>query len=212
MRGGAREIPNVTSPLSLVADLRSRQIVASTSIDAPKEGTSIDGRVSWLLRQLQAAPDNVKVEAKAAYRSTPFAAPLSAVRDDPSVIYPEGGRDIRVFILSLSSNAGLKRDNSRGSFVESVVNATETFYGEVLQKLRAWKAAPPKLKKSAEQEETPAEAVAEILGVEPTQIADVQGPGKSQEEELPPPDPDVGHEPLVQTRVPPDAPAEDWPR
>jgi len=199
---GDLQIPNVTSPLSVIADLRSRQIIASTSIDAPKEGTS-RGRVSWMLRQLQGAPDNVKVEAKAAYRSTPIAAPLSAVREDPSVIYPEAGREIRVFILSLSSNAGLKRDDSRGSFVESVVSATERFYGEVLQKLRAWKAAPPKLKKSGEQEETPAETVADILGIEPTQIGEVQSPGESRGLELPPPDPDVADEPSAPTQGPP---------
>ena len=86
-------------------------------------------------------------------------------------LYPEGGKEIRAFGLSLSSNMGPKRDAGRGSFVESVLTATETFYGEVLQNLRQWKAAPPKLKKSVEPEESPQEAVAEIVGVEPEQIA-----------------------------------------
>jgi hypothetical protein len=55
--------------------------------------------------------------------------------------------------------------------VESVLTAIETFYGEVLQNLRPWKATPPKLKKSVEPEESPQEAVAEIVGVEPEQVA-----------------------------------------
>jgi hypothetical protein len=42
-------IPSVAAPLGLVADLRSRQIIASTELDAPREGTT-KGRVSWLLR------------------------------------------------------------------------------------------------------------------------------------------------------------------
>lgn len=166
------QIPNVAGPLTVVADLRTRQIHASTAIDAPREGTS-RGRVSWLLRQLSTAPDGLKVEARLAYRPIPLAAPLAAVREEPSVIYPEAGKEIRGFGLSLSSNMGSKRDAGRGSFVESVLTATETFYGEVLQNLRPWKAAPPRLKKSMEPEESPQEAVAEIIGVEPEQIAAV---------------------------------------
>jgi hypothetical protein len=166
------QIPNVAGPLTVVADLRTRQIYASTAIEAPREGTS-RGRVSWLLRQLSTAPDGLKVEARLAYHSTPLAAPLAAIREEPSLIYPESGKEIRGFGLSLSSNMGSKRDAGRGSFVESVLTATETFYGEVLQNLRPWKAAPPKLKKSVEPEETPQEAVAEIVGVEPEQIAPI---------------------------------------
>jgi hypothetical protein len=99
------QIPNVAGPLTVVADLRTRQIHASTAIDAPREGTS-RGRVSWLLRQLSTAPDGLKVEARLAYRSNPLAAPLAAVREEPSVIYPEASKEIRGFGLSLSSNMG----------------------------------------------------------------------------------------------------------
>ena len=169
------QVPNVAGPLTITADLRTRQIVASTLIDAPREGTS-RGRVSWLLRQLTGAPDRVKIEARLAYRSTPPAAQLAAVREDPSVIYPEAGKEIRSFALSLSSNMGAKRDAGRGSFVESVLTTSETFYGEVLQKLRPWKAAPPKLKKSVEPEESPEEFVAEVVGVEPEQVAPIDQP------------------------------------
>jgi hypothetical protein len=82
-------------------------------------------------------------------------------------VQPREPKEIRGFGLSLSSTMGAKRDARRGSFVESVLNATEAFYGEVLQKLRPWKAAPPKLKKSVEPGESPEEAVAEFAGVEP---------------------------------------------
>ena len=50
---------------------------------------------------------------------------------------------------------GLKRDASKGSFIESVISTTEDFYRSVLQNLRPWKPAPPKLKpKSEVPEET----------------------------------------------------------
>jgi len=129
--------------------------------------------VSWLLRQLQSAPENLKIEARIAYKSPSLVAPLSAVRENAATLYPEGGREIRAFTLSVASNMGLKRDSGRGSFVESVLNAAEAFYGDVLQKLRMWKPAPPKLKKPAEKEVSPEAAVADLVGVEPDDIAEL---------------------------------------
>jgi hypothetical protein len=95
------------------------------------------------------------------------------VREDAATLYPEGGREIRGFTLSVASNMGQKRDSSRGSFVESVVTAAEAFYGDVLQNLRTWKPAPPKLKKPAEKGVAPETAVAELVGVEPEDIAEL---------------------------------------
>jgi hypothetical protein len=169
---GDLQIPNVAGSLSISTDLRSRQVIASTSIDAPKEGSS-KSRVSWLLRQLQTAPENLKNEARIAYKSTSLVAPLSAVRENAATLYPEGRREIRGFTLSIASNMGLKRDSTRGSFVESVVSAAEAFYGEVLQKLRTWKPSPPKLKKPAEKDVSPETAVADLVGVEPNVIAEL---------------------------------------
>jgi hypothetical protein len=170
------QIPDVAGTLKVSADLRSRQVIASTSIDAPREGTS-KGRVSWLLRQLQGAPDGLTVEVRVAGRSASLAAPLAAVRAEPLIVYPEKGRDIRGFVLSVTSNMGTKRDAGRGSFADGVVTAAESFYELVLQKLRAWKAAPPQLRKQQDTEEPVEEVVAELVGVEPSQIADVSGEG-----------------------------------
>jgi hypothetical protein len=145
----ALQIPNVAGLLEVLADLRSRQISISTRIDAPKEDRS-RGRVSWLLRQLQSAPDGLKIEARVARMSNTLAASLSDARQTPEVLYPEAGREIREFALSLTRNMGLKRDASKGSFIESVISTTTEFYANVLQNLRAWKAPPPKLRKVSE--------------------------------------------------------------
>jgi hypothetical protein len=88
-------------------------------------------------------------------------------------LYPERGREIRSFTLTMASDMGLKRDRGRGSFVDSVTSTTESFYGEVLQRVRAWKAGPPKLKRPIDKGETAEEAVAELIGVEPDQIGDL---------------------------------------
>jgi hypothetical protein len=145
------QVPHVPGPLDITADLRSRQIIVSTRIDAPKEGRS-RGRVSWLLRQLTDAPEGVVIEVKASRRGEAHAAPLSQARVTPEVLYPEGNREVRHFVLSLTRNMGMKRSGVQGSFIDSVMSTTKDFYGEVVQGLRAWKAPPPKLKKQPEDE------------------------------------------------------------
>jgi hypothetical protein len=171
------QIPDAAGPLFLRADLRSRQVIATTSIEAPKDGTS-KGRVSWLLRQLQSAPDGLKVEARVARSSVTLAAPLSAVRTDPSIIYPEKGREIRGFTISATAGMGMNRSTGRGSFSDGVVEVAESFYELVLQQLRPWNAPPPRLRKQQEPD-SPEEVVADLVGVEPSKIADLdqeQGP------------------------------------
>jgi hypothetical protein len=170
-------IPDVAGPLSLLVDLRARQVTASTVLDAPRQGTA-KGRVSWLLRHLQKAPDSVVIEARVARSSGSLAAPLRAVREDPAILYPEKGKEVRAFRLSLGGNMGLKRDSGKGSFVESVTATTERFYADVLQNLRAWKASPPKLRRAAETTDEAADVIAEMVGVEPEAVADQDLPSK----------------------------------
>ena len=154
------QIPNAAGPLVVVADLRTRQVTASTRIEAPKEGRS-KGRVSWLLRQLQNAPDTLKIEARV-QRGQSLAASLSDVREKAETLYPEANKEIRQFELSLTKNMGLKRDSSKGSFVESVMSTTEDFYSQVIEHLRPWKASPPKLRKPTEAEPQPEERVVDL--------------------------------------------------
>lgn len=151
--------------MRIVADLRSRQVSVSTVIDAPKEGRS-KGRVSWLLRQLQNAPESLKVEARLARSQSTLAASLAEARTAPETLHPDAQKEIRQFELTLTRNMGLKRDAGKGSFIESVIATTKDFYGDVLQNLRPWKAAPPKLQKP-----TPPEGEADT-SVLPAEVQD----------------------------------------
>jgi len=45
---------------------------------------------------------------------------------------------------------GSKRGRGRGSFIDSVLAAIDTFYAEVVQHLKAWAAAPPRLRSEAD--------------------------------------------------------------
>jgi hypothetical protein len=169
----ALQVPNVAGPLQLTADLRTRQVTVSTHVDAPREGRS-KGRVSWLLRQLQNAPESMNIEARVARSPASLAASLQAARGTPEILYPEANKEIRQFMLSFTQNMGLKRSAGKGSFINSVVDTTMDFYGNVLQDLRAWKARPPKLKK-------PAKEPSEILEELPEPIAEAAQQARQEE-------------------------------
>lgn len=145
-------VPDSAGPLEVVADLRSRQVIVSTRIDAPRQGRS-KGRVSWLLRQLQNAPEDVSVGVKATWSPHALAASLQAARANREVLYPEGNKEIRQFTVTMNRNLGLKRSAGQGSFIDSVMDAVTDFYGDVLQNLRVWKAPPPKLRKAPDDQE-----------------------------------------------------------
>jgi hypothetical protein len=146
------QIPDTAGPLEIVADLSERQIRLSTELAAPKDGQS-RGRVSWLLRQLQKAPPDLTVEARISRLSSTLSAPLSAIREDPSILLPDRTREIRGFRLTLTRDLGLNRAGGRGSFIDSVVLNVKSFYGDVLQNLTAWKPRAPKLRAGSVEEE-----------------------------------------------------------
>lgn len=59
-------------------------------------------------------------------------------------------KDLRTFRVALSAPLGAKRGRGRGGFIDSVVDAVNAFYGEVIQHLKAWTATPPKLRELAD--------------------------------------------------------------
>ena len=170
-------VPDTSGALEIRADLRAKQVALSTSIHAPKEGRS-KGRVSWLLRQLQEAPDALTIQARLG-RGQSLAASLAKVRETPELLYPETPKEIRVFDLTLTRDMGVKKDASKGSFVDSVVAATQEFYTQVLQNLRLWKAAPPKVRRAESDEAEPAETV---VGFRPEVAEALEAAQEEQEE------------------------------
>ena len=56
---------------------------------------------------------------------------------------------------------GSKRSHGRGTFIDSVLEAVDGFYADVMQYLKAWSAAPPRVR--AESDGTGAEPVSPAL-------------------------------------------------
>lgn len=145
---GAIRIPNAVAPLTIEMDLRSNSVTCLVEIDAPKEGRPTT-RVNWLVRQLKNAPDSLRLEAFASHaRGVSTASLLKEVREDAAVLIQDPKKDLRSFRLALSSPLGTKRGRGRGAAIDSVIDAVDDFYGEVLQHLKAWTATPPRMREA----------------------------------------------------------------
>lgn len=126
--------------------MRAGRVTCFADIDAPREGRPTT-RVNWLVRQLKTAPEGVRLEAFVANaRGAGATELLGKVREDPTVLIADAKRDIRSFRIAMSRPMGAKRGTGRGAFIDSVLDLVDAFYGDVLQHLKAWAAAPPKMR------------------------------------------------------------------
>lgn len=145
---GTIRIPNTAGLLVVTADLRSSQVTCHVDVDAPKEGRPTT-RVNWLIRQLKNAPDRTRVEAFVNHgRGSSTAELLGTVRENASSLVVDQGKELRAFRVATAAPLGTKRGRGRGAFIDSVLTAVDVFYADVLGSLRAWSAAPPKLRAS----------------------------------------------------------------
>jgi hypothetical protein len=184
----ALRIPGAVGALSVTADVRAAKITCHVDVDAPKEGRPTT-RINWLVRQLKAAPEAVRLESFAAYSRGPGNAELlKAVRDNPSLLIGDPAKEIRSFRVAANSPAGTKRGTGRGSFIDSVLDAIDHFYEEVIQNLKPWMPAPPKLRSADE-----------VVEAEPVEKALVSTAISSQD------GPQVATDPADKNRVTPSA-------
>lgn len=141
---GVLRVPNTIGDIEVMVDLKARQNVISVNIDAPSD-KGAKARINWLLRQLKDAPGDLVVEAYAEASQNGFAVPLSVVLEDPSVLLREDRKDPHRFRLTARSELGQNRRNGRKpGFVQSVIDAIESFYGGVLQDLTPYQRKAPK--------------------------------------------------------------------
>lgn len=170
---GAVRVPDTVGPLVVTADLHAGRVTCHVDLDAPRVGRSTT-RVNWLVRQLKNAPPTARVECFTAHsRGSGAAELLSTVRDNPGSLVTDPAKEIRSFRVATSIPLGTKRGRGRGAFIDSVLGAVDSFYAEVLGDLKAWSAAPPKLR-----EATPAETE----GVEPTRPASLSSTDYSSQD------------------------------
>jgi hypothetical protein len=145
---GAVRVPGAVAPIKITADLRAGLIHCAATVPAPREGRPTT-RVNWLVRQLKTAPGQLCIEPSAAWqRGRGQARTLDEARKDPKSLVEDPAHELRSFTVSLSCNAGPARGQGRGSFVDSMLTAVDKFYSEVVQHIKPWTPAPPKIREN----------------------------------------------------------------
>lgn len=158
---GSLRIPNTIGPITICTDVRAGRVTVSADIDAPRDGRALT-RVNWLIRQLKAAPEALRVDCFAVHsRGGSTSELLRDVRENPGLLIADPKREPRTFRLALSAPMGSKRGQGRGSFVGAVLDLVDLFYESTVQTIKPWSAAPPKLR--AEPEEAQAGVPEKLL-------------------------------------------------
>ncbi|TQM81250.1 hypothetical protein FHX81_3613 [Saccharothrix saharensis] len=156
-------IPGTVGALQVTADLRAGRVSCHVDFDGPREGRPTT-RVNWLVRQLKDAPETVRLEAFALHgRGAGASELLRTVRGDPMALVVDPAKEIRGFRVAISVPLGSKRGTGRNSFIDSVLGAVASFYEEVVQNLKPWAAAPPRIR--------PEEAFAPPVDVPPALVS-----------------------------------------
>jgi hypothetical protein len=139
-------VPDAAGPIDLEADLRGRRFRTSIVINAPKEGRPTT-RINWILRQIAAAKDDLLIEVRYPNQKEQTSATLKDAKAKPErLLYaPDPKREPWTFRLTMSKDMGMKRGRMAGSFVLESKQQTSEFYGAIVQGLRAWAPAAPKL-------------------------------------------------------------------
>ncbi len=138
------KVPETAGPIGVSADLRTSRVVVTLEVVAPQEN-SLSRRVSWLTRQLRDAPDDLLIEARFAPRAETTCERLADVRTRPQLLLPGKDWEPSSFVVSRTQPMGTKRSGARGSFVNSINEAVDVFYTEVVERVRPWTPPAPAL-------------------------------------------------------------------
>lgn len=170
---GSFRVPGAVGPIDIEADLRARLTRANVKLNAPKEGRPLT-RINWILRQLSKAPADLRVEVQFARTKETTALLLADAREAPEALLSPSDpkREPRAFNLSLARPLGSKRGRGERSFVLETRRQVVSFYGDLVENLRDWRAKAPKLPApdSLAEAEDPRRTVSGAIGEPPGPI------------------------------------------
>jgi len=151
------KVPDAIGELRIEADLRTRRVTTSVELHAPREGRP-KTRITWLLRQLRHAPSDLRIDVSFANSRETSSLLLSEAVDAPERLLSSSDpkRQPRSFHIALIRKMGAKSGKDAGSFSKETRSQAIDFYRDLVQDLRKWQAAAPKLPRDPpETEATP---------------------------------------------------------
>ncbi|HAM02636.1 MAG TPA: stress response protein [Acidimicrobiaceae bacterium] len=148
---GSLVVPNAIAPIDVVADLRAGKVSCHLTVQAPKSRKTARGQVTWLTGQLHDPHADLLIQATTAHSRHPGpACSFDKVAEDPTALLDDAKAELRDLSLALIRSAGTKRGRGRGSFIDSVIDTVEEFYGRVVQELKPALPTAPRVKPGQE--------------------------------------------------------------
>lgn len=144
---GTIVVPGAVGSIDLVVDLKAKQLTTSIPVGAPVEGKRPLTKITWLLRQLHDAPDELRVDVRFPNRKIGSAALLRDCREEPArlLLADDPRCQPRSFVLALTRQIKAKSGTGPGSFVQEVMSHTADFYRDIVQDLKPPPPSTPKL-------------------------------------------------------------------
>lgn len=173
------KVPGAVGPIEVEADLRARLTRVSVNVNAPKEGRPLT-RITWMLRQLRKAPDDLRIEVRFARTKESTALLLRDAQEDPKALLSPSDpkREPRSFSLSLARPLGTKRGKGERSFVLETRRQVVSFYGDLVEGLVDWRPKAPKLtsEKSSDEGGDPRHTLADATAAPAQAEAQLEPP------------------------------------
>jgi hypothetical protein len=178
---GSVRVPDAIAPVAITADLRSRQLLTTVTVDGPRDGRPT-ARINWLLRQLASAPQDLRLTVSFSNtRETTSLLLGEALKYPQRLLSPsDPRREPRSFELAMARPLALKAGKKHGSFVRETRRQVIDFYGEIVQNLKAWQAKAPKLPESTgEVSDQPKPEPPPFAAIDGRDLGDATLPGES---------------------------------
>lgn len=152
-------VPDAAGPMDITVDVARRTMSASIWLKAPGDRQSSKARLNWLLRQLSGSTDaDVHVRLIWPGRAAATQARLSEARLDPdAVLRGREGLQAASFEVCLIRHTG-KRFTQAKNVIADLERLAPDFYTDVVQSLRAWRPAAPKIRDDRAEPESVAPA------------------------------------------------------
>ena len=140
-------IPNAASKLKVTADVARKVVFVSMKVDAPKDTKRATASINWLLRQLRNKDvGNLSIRAYWPRKMGTTIESIEALREDPSILVPEGSNVIPTSLeVCRVIDLGARFKGAR-TFVEDVSAVIPSFYKDAGQELSNWMPKAPSLK------------------------------------------------------------------
>ena len=155
-------VPNVAGRIELLADLKRRSINISMPVTSPKDKKLPKACITWLMRQLKSADNDLLIRSHWPGRTRTTTASMKALKEDIEVIVPEGIKSLPAYleVARVVDLAGGFRGKQK--FVEETNTHLQKFYEEVGQSLRNWVAPAPRIKKQDQDKTSDEERKPEV--------------------------------------------------